>query len=137
MKDISVLQSRVNEAKAQCEDQAEQRGKLVLRLNDLALIVEGSLAKHQKALDEAEQQIKILDSQNEQLRGMVLTLLDLFENRSRDQIQETMQRLDQTVRDIMYQNLLSHEGTKSLRMNDQNVEEVSAEKSVIALRRQA
>jgi len=139
MVDLVELQSRVNAAKDQYGNKAEQQGKLVLRLNDLAIIVEGSLAKQRKALEMAEVKLRKWEADNEQLRGMVITLLNLVETRSLDNLHDIMHRLDRSVTGMIFgadRPALQDDALSfSQDTLDPNYVPSSSERSVITLRR--
>ena len=109
---------------------ADDQRKYGLRLNDVVAIVEGSLARQQDemkrlqasaielrverdAARHAEVELKAAyeaaltkiakrETQNEQLRNMVLTLLNIIEGREpASNLQDTMQRLEQSLQQVM------------------------------------
>lgn len=109
---------------------ADDQRKYGLRLNDVVAIVEGSLARQQDemkrlqasaielrverdAARHAEIELKAAyetaltkiakrETQNEQLRNMVLTLLNIIEGREpASSLQDTMQRLEQSLQQVM------------------------------------
>lgn len=101
MVDLTELATRVEAAQREYREKSEQQGKLVLRLNDLAVIVEGSLARQRQALETAETKLKKLATDNEQLRSMVLALLNLVEGRNLDSLPQIMHRMERSVKDLM------------------------------------
>ena len=122
MEDISQLRSRVEAAKQRVTTATEEQQKYGLRLDDVARIVEGSLsrqrgeleaarnkaAKLQEELEAAETKLSQIEprstalaaqsiqfaAQNEQLRGMVMTLLQLVEGRSTIPMTDALQRIE-------------------------------------------
>jgi len=128
MDDLSDLQARVAAAQEKLRLNADDQRKYGLRLNDVVTIVEGSLARQQdemKRLQDAavslrlerdatkvaENQTKglyeaalvrlnLLQAQNEQLRNMVMTLLNVIEGReSASALQGVLVRLESSVKD--------------------------------------
>jgi hypothetical protein len=129
MDDLEDLQARVAAAQEKLRLNADAQRKYGLRLNDVVTIVEGSLARQQdemKRLQDAaislrlerdatrvaESQAKslyevaltrlnLLQTQNEQLRNMVMTLLNVIEGReSASALQPVLQRLESSVHEV-------------------------------------
>lgn len=95
--------------------------KVELRLNDLARIVDGSLARQSAELDAAQARIATLEEdltralaraeqaagdasradrlskENGELRSMVMTLLDVIEGRQKSSLASVMQKLEENV----------------------------------------
>lgn len=129
MDDLAELQSRVEAARERLGDVESDQRKYGLRLDDLVRIVEGALARQseelkaarirsaslQTELDDArnalsrtevdlaarETDMVRLGAQNEQLRTMVMTLLELVEGRSATPMREAMVRLERGVRGLI------------------------------------
>jgi hypothetical protein len=129
MDDLAQLQSRVEAARERLGGVEADQRKYGLRLDDLVRIVEGALsgqaeelkaarirsASLQTELDDArnaisrqevelagkETDIARLESQNEQLRTMVMTLLELVEGRNATPLREAMVRLERGVRTLL------------------------------------
>jgi len=129
MDDLEELQSRVQAAASRLGDAESDQRKYGLRLDDLVRIVEGALTRQseelkaarvrsaslQTELDDArnatarmevdlaarETDLARLGSQNEQLRTMVMTLLELVEGRSATPMREAMVRLERGVRGLI------------------------------------
>lgn len=126
MDDLDDLQARVAAAQEKLRLNADDQRKYGLRLNDVVTIVEGSLSRQQEEMKRlqdaavalrlesdaarvAESQAKNLyeaalvrlnqfQAQNEQLRNMVLTLLNVIEGREAPSaLQAVVQRLESTV----------------------------------------
>jgi len=126
MDDLEDLQARVAAAQEKLRLNADDQRKYGLRLNDVVTIVEGSLARQQsemKRLQDAAVTLRLesdaarvaesqaknlyeaalvrlnqLQAQNDQLRSMVLTLLNVIEGReSPSALQAVVQRLENTV----------------------------------------
>ncbi|MET1029184.1 MAG: hypothetical protein ABWY00_18585 [Dongiaceae bacterium] len=126
MDDLDELQTRVAAAQEKMRLSADDQRKYGLRLNDVVAIVEGSLARQQDEMRrlqeaaaelslerdtarQAEAEIKSAydsvlpklakrEAQNEQLRAMVLTLLNVIEGReSALALQSVMQRLEDSL----------------------------------------
>lgn len=140
MDDLAQLQSRVEAARERLGGVEADQRKYGLRLDDLVRIVEGALARQNEdlkaarirsasletELDDArnaisrqevelagkETDIARLESQNEQLRRMVMTLLDLVEGRNTTPMREAMLRLERGVR-----HLLSETGSSKPMLN--------------------
>lgn len=129
MDDLAQLQSRVEAARDRLGGVEADQRKYGLRLDDLVRIVEGALSRQSEdlkaarirsasletELDDArnaisrqevelagkETDIARLESQNEQLRTMVKTLLDLVEGRNATPLREAMIRLERGVRHLL------------------------------------
>ncbi|HVT52106.1 MAG TPA: hypothetical protein VHE77_11080 [Dongiaceae bacterium] len=129
MDDLAELQSRVQAARDRLGDVESDQRKYGLRLDDLVRIVEGALSRQseelkaarirsaslQTELDDArnalsraevdlaarETDLARLGVQNEQLRTMVMTLLELVEGRSATPMREAMVRLEHGVRNLI------------------------------------
>ena len=129
MDDLAELQSRVEAARERLGDVESDQRKYGLRLDDLVRIVEGALTRQseelkaarirsaslQTELDDArnalsrtevdlaarETDMVRLGAQNEQLRTMVMTLLELVEGRSATPMREAMVRLERGVRNLI------------------------------------
>ncbi|MDY0884172.1 hypothetical protein ACFPL7_01735 [Dongia soli] len=130
MDDLEDLQSRVAAAQEKLRMNADDQRKYGLRLNDVVAIVEGSLARQQEemqrlqasaielrverdaarhaeaelkaAYDAALTKIAKRETQNEQLRNMVLTLLNIIEGREpASALQDTMMRLEQSLQQVI------------------------------------
>jgi len=126
MDDLEDLQARVAAAQEKLRLNADDQRKYGLRLNDVVTIVEGSLARQQsemKRLQDAAVTLRLesdaarvaesqaknlyeaalvrlnqLQAQNEQLRNMVITLLNVIEGREAPSaLQAIVQRLESTV----------------------------------------
>ncbi|WP_395018025.1 hypothetical protein [Dongia sp.] len=129
MDDLAQLQSRVEAARERLGGAEADQRKYGLRLDDLVRIVEGALSRQaedlkaarirsaslETELDDArnavsrqevelagkETDIARLESQNEQLRTMVMTLLELVEGRNNTPMREAMLRLERGVRGLL------------------------------------
>jgi len=129
MDDLAQLQSRVEAARDRLDGAEADQRKYGLRLDDLVRIVEGALSRQgeelkaarirsaslETELDDArnaisrqevelagkETDIARLESQNEQLRTMVMTLLELVEGRNTTPMREAMLRLERGVRHLL------------------------------------
>jgi hypothetical protein len=129
MDDLAQLQSRVEAARERLGDVESDQRKYGLRLDDLVRIVEGALSRQseelkaarirsaslQTELDDARNSVSRnevelaardtdlarLGQQNEQLRTMVMTLLELVEGRSVTPMREAMVRLEHGVRGLI------------------------------------
>jgi hypothetical protein len=129
MDDLAQLQSRVEAARERLGGAEADQRKYGLRLDDLVRIVEGALARQSEdlkaarirsasletELDDArnaisrqevelagkETDIARIESQNEQLRTMVMTLLELVEGRNNTPLREAMVRLERGVRTLL------------------------------------
>jgi hypothetical protein len=129
MDDLAQLQSRVEAARERLGGAEADQRKYGLRLDDLVRIVEGALSRQaeelkaarirsaslETELDDArnaisrqevelagkETDIARIESQNEQLRTMVMTLLELVEGRNNTPLREAMVRLERGVRSLL------------------------------------
>ena len=129
MDDLAQLQSRVEAARERLGGVDADQRKYGLRLDDLVRIVEGALSRqsadlqaariraasletelddarntlsrHEVELAGKETDIARLESQNEQLRTMVMTLLELVEGRNTTPLREAMVRLERGVRHLL------------------------------------
>jgi hypothetical protein len=129
MDDLAQLQSRVEAARERLGGAEADQRKYGLRLDDLVRIVEGALSRQSEdlkaarirsasletELDDArnaiarqevelagkETDIARLESQNDQLRTMVMTLLELVEGRNTTPLREAMIRLERGVRHLL------------------------------------
>ena len=129
MDDLAQLQSRVEAARDRLGGAEADQRKYGLRLDDLVRIVEGALSRQaedlkaarirsaslETELDDArnaisrnevelagkETDIARLEGQNEQLRTMVMTLLELVEGRNTTPLREAMVRLERGVRNLL------------------------------------
>jgi hypothetical protein len=129
MDDLAQLQSRVEAARERLGGAEADQRKYGLRLDDLVRIVEGALSRQaedlkaarirsaslETELDDArnaisrsevelagkETDIARLETQNEQLRTMVMTLLELVEGRNNTPLREAMLRLERGVRSLL------------------------------------
>jgi hypothetical protein len=129
MDDLAQLQSRVEAARDRLGGAEADQRKYGLRLDDLVRIVEGALSRQSEELKAArirsasletelddarnaisrqevelagrETDIARLETQNEQLRTMVMTLLELVEGRSATPLREAMVRLERGVRHLL------------------------------------
>lgn len=129
MEDLSQLQSRVDAARERLGGVEADQRKYGLRLDDLVRIVEGALAQQseelkaarirsaslQTELDDAQNSVSRMEldlasretdlarlaGQNEQLRAMVMTLLQVVEGRSATPMREAMVRLERGVRNLI------------------------------------
>jgi hypothetical protein len=129
MDDLAQLQSRVEAARDRLGGVEADQKKYGLRLDDLVRIVEGALSRQseelkasrirsaslQTELDDArnalsrtevdlaarETDLTRLQIQNEQLRTMVMSLLELVEGRSSTPMREAMVRLERGVRHLI------------------------------------
>jgi hypothetical protein len=141
MDDLAQLQSRVEAARERLGDVESDQRKYGLRLDDLVRIVEGALSRQseelkaarirsaslQTELDDArnalsrnevelagrDTDLARLTQQNEQLREMVMTLLEVVEGRSITPMREAMVRLERGVR-----NLITDAGSKPPAIED-------------------
>src|SRR3569832_4090 len=141
MDDLAQLQSRVEAARERLGDVESDQRKYGLRLDDLVRIVEGALSRQseelkaarirsaslQTELDDArnalarnevelaarDTDLARLELQNEQLRTMVMTLLELVEGRSVTPMREATVRLERGVR-----GLITEAGGKSPAIED-------------------
>lgn len=129
MDDLAQLQSRVEAARERLGGVEADQRKYGLRLDDLVRIVEGALSRqsedlkaarirsasletelddarntiqrHEVELAGKETDIARLETQNEQLRTMVMTLLELVEGRNTTPLREAMVRLERGVRHLL------------------------------------
>jgi hypothetical protein len=129
MDDLAQLQSRVEAARERLGGAEADQRKYGLRLDDLVRIVEGALSRQSEdlkaarirsasletELDDArnaiarqevelaakETDIAQIESRNEQLRTMVMTLLELVEGRNTTPLREAMIRLERGVRHLL------------------------------------
>ena len=129
MDDLAQLQSRVEAARERLGGVDADQRKYGLRLDDLVRIVEGALSRqsedlkaarirsasletelddarntisrHEVELAGKETDIARLETQNEQLRTMVMTLLELVEGRNTTPLREAMIRLERGVRHLL------------------------------------
>jgi hypothetical protein len=129
MDDLAQLQSRVEAARERLGGAEADQRKYGLRLDDLVRIVEGALSRQSEELKAArirsasletelddarnaiarqevelagkETDIARFESQNEQLRSMVMTLLELVEGRNTTPMREAMLRLERGVRHLL------------------------------------
>jgi hypothetical protein len=129
MDDLAQLQSRVEAARERLGGVEADQRKYGLRLDDLVRIVEGALSRQSEdlkaariraasletELDDArnaisrqevelagkETDIARIETQNEQLRTMVMTLLELVEGRNTTPLREAMVRLERGVRTLL------------------------------------
>jgi hypothetical protein len=129
MDDLAQLQSRVEAARDRLGGVEADQRKYGLRLDDLVRIVEGALSRQSEdlkaarirsasletELDDArnaiqrnevelagkETDLARLEAQNEQLRTMVMTLLELVEGRNTTPLREAMVRLERGVRHLL------------------------------------
>lgn len=119
--DLDDLRARVVAARDRLASDVDLAQKVELRLNDLARIVEGSLARQSAELDVAKQQIGLLEEdlgralaraeqasgeasraeqltkENGELKIMVMTLLDVIEGRQKSSLISVMQKLEENV----------------------------------------
>jgi hypothetical protein len=140
MDDLAQLQSRVEAARDRLGGVEADQRKYGLRLDDLVRIVEGALARQSEELKAArirsasletelddarnaisrqevelaakETDIARFETQNEQLRTMVMTLLELVEGRNTTPLREAMVRLERGVRSLLTETASS--GAKSI-----------------------
>ena len=129
MDDLAQLQSRVEAARERLGGAEADQRKYGLRLDDLVRIVEGALSRqsadlqaariraasletelddarntlsrHEVELAGKETDVARLETQNEQLRTMVMTLLELVEGRNTTPLREAMIRLERGVRHLL------------------------------------
>src|SRR3954470_21996094 len=129
MDDLAQLQSRVEAARDRLGGAEADQRKYGLRLDDLVRIVDGALSRQSEDLKAArirsasletelddtrnavsrqevelagkETDIARLEAQNEQLRTMVMTLLELVEGRNATPLREAMLRLERGVRHLL------------------------------------
>jgi hypothetical protein len=129
MDELAQLKSRVEAARDRLGDAEADQRKYGLRLDDLVRIVEGALsrqlgelnaakaksaaleielevarnavARHELDLIAQETDLAKTNAENEQLRTMVKTLLDLVEGRNVTPMREAMVRLEKGVRGLL------------------------------------
>jgi hypothetical protein len=129
MDDLAQLKSRVEAARDRLGDSEADQRKYGLRLDDLVRIVEGALSRQVEELDAAKSRAAALEielevarnavsrhelelvaretdlaklhSENEQLRGMVMALLELVEGRNVMPMREALVRLEKGVRGLL------------------------------------
>jgi len=129
MDDLAQLQSRVDAARERLGNVDADQRKYGLRLDDLVRIVDGALTRQSEELkavriraasletelDDAriavsrnelelaarETDIARLNAQNEQLRTMVMTLLEVVEGRNTTPMRDAMLRLERGVRNLI------------------------------------
>lgn len=123
--DLEDLRARVAAAREKLTHDVDFAQKVELRLNDLARIVEGSLARQSAELDAAQTRIAVLDEdlaralaraeqaagdasradrlakENGDLRSMVMTLLEVIEGRQKSSLASVMQQLEENVSAIV------------------------------------
>jgi hypothetical protein len=119
--DLEELRARVAAARDRLTSDVDVVQKVELRLNDLARIVEGSLARQSAELDAAKARIATLDvdleralaraeqaagdaarsdrlaKENGDLKTMVMTLLEVIEGRQKTSLASVMQKLEENV----------------------------------------
>lgn len=119
--DLDDLRARVAAARERLTNDVDFAQKVELRLNDLARIVEGSLARQSAELEAAQSRIAVLDEdlsralsraeqaagdaaradrlakENGDLRAMVMTLLEVIEGRQKSSLSSVMQQLEENV----------------------------------------
>ena len=119
--DLEELRARVAAARDQLASDVDYAQKVELRLNDLARIVDGSLARQSAELEAAQARIAALDTdlaralaraeqadgdaarsdllakENGDLRTMVMTLLEVIEGRQKSSFSSVMQKLEENV----------------------------------------
>ncbi|HEY4161732.1 MAG TPA: hypothetical protein VGM59_01635 [Dongiaceae bacterium] len=129
MDDLALLKSRVEAARDRLGDSEADQRKYGLRLDDLVRIVEGALSRQLDELNAAKAKAAALEielevarnavsrheldlvaretdlakahSENEQLRTMVMALLELVEGRNVTPMREAMVRLEKGVRGLL------------------------------------
>jgi hypothetical protein len=129
MDDLAQLKSRVEAARDRLSDSEADQRKYGLRLDDLVRIVDGALSRQVEELNAAKSRAAALEielevarnavsrheldlvaretdlaklhSENEQLRGMVMALLELVEGRNVTPMREAMLRLEKGVRGLL------------------------------------
>ena len=97
MSDINELRVRVEAAEEQFGLVDDRQRKYGARLLDLMNAVEGGLSKKQSALEQCMAELERITAENEQLRGMLQTLLLAIESNSEDRLDDTMHSLDAMV----------------------------------------
>lgn len=119
--DLDDLRARVAAARDRLTSDVDFVQKVELRLNDLARIVEGSLARQSAELDSAKARITDLEDdlgralaraeqalgeasraerlakENGELKTMVMALLDVIEGRQKTSLTSVMQKLEENV----------------------------------------
>ena len=119
--DLDDLRVRVAAARDRLANDVDFAQKVELRLNDLARIVEGSLARQAAELDGAKQRIGDLEGdlgralaraeqavgeasraerlakENGELKTMVMALLEVIEGRQKSSLTSVMQKLEENV----------------------------------------
>jgi hypothetical protein len=123
--DLDDLRARVAAARDRLAHDVAFAQKVELRLNDLARIVEGSLARQATELDGAKGRIGELETdleralaraeqaageaaraeklgkENGDLRSMVMTLLEVIEGRQKSSLTSVMQKLEENVSSLV------------------------------------
>ncbi len=97
MSDISELRLRVDAAEERFESVGDQQRQYGARLLSLMNAVEGGLSRKQAALEECTAELERVTAENEQLRGMLQSLLQAVESNGEDQLDDTMNSLDAMV----------------------------------------
>jgi len=119
--DLDDLRARVAAARDRLASDVDFAQKVELRLNDLARIVEGSLARQSAELDGAKARISNLEDdlgraiaraeqatgeavradrlakENGELKTMVMALLEVIEGRQKSSLTSVMQKLEENV----------------------------------------
>ncbi len=119
--DLDDLRARVAAARDRLTSDVDFAQKVELRLNDLARIVEGSLARQSAELDGAKTRISTLEDdlgralaraeqaigeasraerlakENSELKTMVMALLEVIEGRQKSSLTSVMQQLEENV----------------------------------------
>ncbi|WP_374655829.1 hypothetical protein [Dongia sp.] len=119
--ELDDLKARVAAARDRLASDVDFAQKVELRLNDLARIVEGSLARQGSELESAKSRIGLLETdleralaraeqatgeasraerlakENGELRSMVMTLLEIIEGRRKSSLTSVMQQLEENV----------------------------------------
>jgi hypothetical protein len=119
--DLDGLRARVAAARDRLASDVDFAQKVELRLNDLARIVEGSLARQSAELDGAKARITDLEDdlgralaraeqalgeasraerlakENGELKTMVMALLEVIEGRQKSSLSSVMQKLEENV----------------------------------------
>jgi hypothetical protein len=123
--EIEDLKARVAAARDRLASDVDFARKVELRLNDLARIVDGSLARQSAELDNARSRIGALENEleralaraeqaigeaaraerlakeNGELRSMVMALLEVIEGRQKSSLASVMQKLEENVSALM------------------------------------
>lgn len=118
---LDDLRARVEAARERLAGDVALAQKVELRLNDLARIVEGSLARQATELETARQRIATVEAdlaravaraeqasgeasraerlarENGELRSMVMALLEVVEGRQKSSLASVMQQLEESV----------------------------------------